>query len=63
MKKEEKQSALVDIANLKKDLLMMRIKASSGEAVLIKDYKIKKKEIARSFTRINSNTKAKKAKA
>ena len=40
---------------------MMRIKASSGESVVIKDYKNKKKEIARLFTKINSNIKAAKA--
>jgi ribosomal protein L29 len=61
MKKEEKQSFLTDIANLKKELLMMRIKASSGESVIAKDYKSKKKEIARLFTKINSNIKAAKA--
>ncbi len=61
MKKEEKQSALVDIANLKKKLLMMRIKASSGEAAITKDYKNKRKEIARLFTKINSNKTAVKA--
>lgn len=61
MKKEEKQSLLTDISSLKKELLMMRIKASSGEAVVIKDYKNKKKEIARLFTKINSNIKAAKA--
>jgi len=61
MKKEEKQSFLTDIANLKKELLMMRIKASSGESVIAKDYKGKKKEIARLFTKINSNIKAAKA--
>lgn len=61
MKKEEKQSALIDIANLKKELLMMRIKASSGETIVAKDYKKKRKEIARFFTKINSNKKAAKA--
>ena len=53
MKKEEKQSNLAEISNLKKDLMMMRIKSSSGEAVNIKDYKIKKKAVARLFTKIN----------
>ncbi len=60
MKKEEKQSALVDIANLKKELLMMRIKASSGEAIVAKDYRNKRKEVARLFTKINSTKAAKK---
>jgi ribosomal protein L29 len=61
MKKEEKQSALIDIANLKKELLMMRIKASSDEATIAKDYRNKRKEIARLFTKINSNKTAIKA--
>ena len=55
MKTEEAKSILANIANLKKELLMMRIKASSGEAVMIKDFKIKKKEIARLFTKLNAN--------
>lgn len=54
MKKEEKKSALANIAGLKKDLLMMRIKASSGETVVAKDYKNKRKEVARLFTQINN---------
>ncbi|MDX2083304.1 MAG: 50S ribosomal protein L29 [Rickettsiales bacterium] len=58
MKKEQNNSVLLDIANLKKELLMIRIKASSGEAVIAKDYKNKKKEIARLFTKINSNKKS-----
>lgn len=53
MKKEEKSSALTEISNLKKDLMMMRIKSSSGETVAVKDYKTKKKAVARLFTKIN----------
>ncbi len=52
--KKEKVAALSDIAVLKKELLVMRVKASSGETISIKDYKNKKKEIARIFTRINN---------
>jgi ribosomal protein L29 len=54
MKKEEKNTILGEIASLKKELMFMRVKASSGEAVLVKDYKLKKKEIARLFTKINN---------
>lgn len=54
MKKEEKQSFLTDISTLKKDLMMLRIKASSGETVLIKEFKTKKKAIARLFTKMNN---------
>lgn len=54
MKKEEKKSTLADIAGLKKELLMMRVKASSGETIVAKDYKHKRKEVARLFTKINN---------
>jgi len=54
MKKDEQKSALANIATLKKELLMMRIKASSGEVVPAKDYKNKRKEIARLFTKLNA---------
>jgi ribosomal protein L29 len=53
MKKEENKSILANIAILKKDMLMMRIKASSGETIVAKDYKNKRKEVARLFTQIN----------
>ncbi len=59
-KKEENKSVLADISNLKKELMMMRIKASSGDSIVIKDYRIKKKEVARLFTKINDK-KTKKA--
>lgn len=54
MKKEEQQSILANISTLKKELLMMRIKVSSGETIIAKDYKNKKKEVARLFTKINN---------
>jgi ribosomal protein L29 len=47
-------TALLNIAVLKKELLMMRIKASSGEGISVKDYKQKKKEVARIFTTLNN---------
>jgi ribosomal protein L29 len=52
--KNEQKSALAEISALKKDLLMMRIKASSGETIIAKDYKHKRKEVARLFTKINN---------
>ncbi len=54
MNKDEKKSILANIASLKKDLLMFRVKASSGEAVSVNDYKRKKKEVARLFTKLNA---------
>ncbi len=54
MKQEEKKSVLASIASLKKELLMFRVKASSGEMVSVKEYKDKKKEVARLFTKLNA---------
>jgi len=53
MKKEESKSLLASIGGLKKELLMMRIKSSSGETIPVKDYKNKRKDVARLFTKIN----------
>lgn len=53
MKKEEKLSILSEISNIKKDLLMLRVKSSSGETPKNHGYKEKKKKIARLFTKIN----------
>lgn len=58
--KEEKKSILSDVANLKKELMMMRIKASSGDAIALKEYRTKKKDIARLLTKYNDKTTAKK---
>lgn len=54
MKIEEKKSILANIATLKKELMMIRIKVSSGETIVVKDYKNKKKEVARLFTKLNA---------
>jgi ribosomal protein L29 len=56
MTEENKKLILVEIANLKKKLMMLRIKASSGESVVIKNYKNTKKDIARLFTKINKKS-------
>ena len=48
------KSIFAEIQNLKKDLLSMRIKSSSGDVISVKEYKKKKKEIARLFTKINA---------
>lgn len=52
-KNQEKKSILGDVAKLKKELMIMRIKASSGDAIVLKDYREKKKEIARLLTKFN----------
>ncbi len=57
MKPEEKKSALADIAKLKKEVLLMRIKSSSGDVISLKDYRNKKKNIAKLYTKINKKVK------
>lgn len=54
MTQEDKKSVLANIASLKKELLLLRIKVSSGEVITVKDYKNKKKEVARLFTKLNN---------
>lgn len=44
---------LASISTLKKDLLMMRIRLTSGEKINLKEYRSKKKEIAVLFTKMN----------
>ena len=39
---------------LKKELLIARLKISMRDSVIIKDYRQKKKEVARLFTKLNS---------
>ena len=52
--KKEQVATLQNIAVLKKELLMMRMKISSGEEVAVKNYKQKRKEVARLFTKLNN---------
>lgn len=57
---EEKKSILADVAKIKQELMMLRIKASSGDAINLKDYRVKKKEIARLLTKVNDKNNNKK---
>ncbi len=58
--KEEQKSMLADISKLKKDITMLKLKASSGDAINLNDYRKKKKEIAKIFTKINDKKTSKK---
>ena len=53
MATEDKKSSLAQIASLKKELMLMRVKASAGETIVINDYRKKRKEVAKLFTQIN----------
>lgn len=57
MATQDKKSLLTEIAALKKELMMLRIKITSGESVAVKEFKDKRKAVARLFTKINSNNK------
>lgn len=54
MTKDNNINNLSEIYNIKKELLSMRIKKSSGDNISLKDFRSKKKEIARLFTKLNS---------
>ncbi len=55
MTQQDRKKILADISNLKKDLVLMKVKASSGETISTKDLRNKKKEVARLFTQLNAN--------
>jgi ribosomal protein L29 len=54
MKIEEKTSSMVKIVELKKELMNLRIKSSTGESISKQKAKSIKKEIARIYTKLNS---------
>lgn len=56
MNKEEKSAILSKVSLLKKELMMLKIKASSNnEPSLLRQCKAKRKEVARLLTGINQN--------
>lgn len=55
MKKEDKVENLTKIVELKKELLGLRVKISMGETIQSNKAKSIKKEIARIYTKLNSN--------
>lgn len=51
----KEQEILSQVNNLKKEIMMMQLKASSdGDGSLLKERKAKKKEIARLLTKLNA---------
>ena len=50
---EDKKSIIEEIRIKKQELLLTRIKISSGETINLKSIKKVKKEIARLFTKMN----------
>ncbi len=56
MKKEStivSDASIQDVILFKKELLELRIKASSGDSSALKSYRIKRRNIARIFTNLN----------
>tara|TARA_Y100000389_G_C17469884_1_gene529392 strand:+ start:4499 stop:4669 length:171 start_codon:yes stop_codon:yes gene_type:complete len=53
MTKVYNTNILSEIYNIKKDLLSIRIKKSSGDNVSLNTFRSKKKEVARLFTKLN----------
>ena len=49
----DKKSTISEIYNLKKELLLLRLKITSGDKINLKDYREKKKKIAVFFTKLN----------
>ncbi len=55
MNQTDKKSMISEIYNLKKDLLLLRLRITSGDKIILKDYREKKKKVAMIFTTINKN--------
>jgi ribosomal protein L29 len=53
MSETDKKSMISEIYNLKKELLLLRLKITSGDKINLKDYREKKKKIAIIFTTLN----------
>jgi ribosomal protein L29 len=53
MSEIDKKSTISEIYNLKKELLLLRLKITSGDKINLKDYREKKKKIAVFFTKLN----------
>jgi ribosomal protein L29 len=53
MSETDKKSMISEIYNLKKELLLLRMKITSGDKINLKDYREKKKKIAIIFTTLN----------
>ena len=53
MSEIDKKSMISEIYNLKKELLLLRMKITSGDKINLKDYREKKKKIAIIFTTLN----------
>ncbi len=50
----DRKSILLDIANLKKELVLYKLRVSSKILSDLKGYKLAKKQVARLFTKLNS---------
>jgi len=53
MNNTDKKTMISEIFNLKKDLLSLRLRITSGDKINLNDYRNKKKKIAEIFTIIN----------
>ena len=54
MKVEDKKSIIADVAAKKRELLVMRVKRSSGDSAPVNKAKEIRKDIARLLTKLNS---------
>ncbi len=55
----DRRSILLEIANLKKELVLYRLKVSSKSLLDLKSYRLAKKQVAKLFTKLNLKEKAK----
>ncbi len=54
MKAEEVKSIMEEISSKKRELLIMKVKLSAGESIMLKEMRKIKKDVARLFTKLNN---------
>jgi len=53
-----KKSIIGEISSKKRELLLMKVKLTSGDSISLKELRKNKKEIARLFTKLNDHANA-----
>jgi ribosomal protein L29 len=56
MKAEDKKSIMEEISSKKRELLIMKVKLSAGESIMLKEMRTIKKDVARLFTKLNNKS-------
>jgi ribosomal protein L29 len=56
MKAVDTKSIMEEISSKKRELLIMKVKLSAGESIMLKEMRKTKKDVARLFTKLNNKS-------